>query len=127
MQHTANTIGPTPTEKLSLRYIADAEPSQPFPWFQFFFAMLSLGIIMIGAFFFFQREQTQFMTHRVNPGETLRTLASQYYGDANQWKVIFLANRKKLMAKQGLVPGDTLKIPILEKKDKTKSATTSKT
>ncbi|MBI5247491.1 MAG: hypothetical protein HY923_09935 [Elusimicrobia bacterium] len=48
--------------------------------------------------------------HVVKAGETLRTMAKQYYGDANQWERIYDANREKV--ERGLPSeGATLIIP----------------
>lgn len=48
--------------------------------------------------------------HVVKAGDTLRTMAKQYYGDANQWERIYDANREKV--ERGLPSeGATLVIP----------------
>ena len=48
--------------------------------------------------------------HIVKAGETLRTMATQYYGDANQWERIYDANREKV--ERGLpAEGASLVIP----------------
>ena len=48
--------------------------------------------------------------HVVKTGETLRTMAKQYYGDPNQWEKIYDANREKV--ERGLPSeGATLLIP----------------
>lgn len=48
--------------------------------------------------------------HEVRPGQTLRSLARQYYGDANLWEAIYQANRDKV--ERGLpVVGAILAIP----------------
>ncbi len=48
--------------------------------------------------------------HVVMAGETLRTMAKQYYGDPNQWEIIYDANREKV--ERGLpAEGASLVIP----------------
>jgi LysM repeat protein len=48
--------------------------------------------------------------HVVKAGDTLRTMAKQYYGDPNQWEKIYDANREKV--ERGLpAEGATLVIP----------------
>jgi nucleoid-associated protein YgaU len=48
--------------------------------------------------------------HVVKAGDTLRTMAAQYYGDANQWERIYDANVSKV--ERGLpAEGATLVIP----------------
>jgi len=49
-------------------------------------------------------------THVVASGDTLQSLAQQYYGDPNQWKKIYNANEDKI--ERGLPKvGETLVIP----------------
>lgn len=53
--------------------------------------------------------------HTVKAGDTLRTMAAQYYGDANKWERIYDANREKV--ERGLPSeGATLVIPAPEPK-----------
>jgi nucleoid-associated protein YgaU len=50
-------------------------------------------------------------THTVVRGETLRILATRYYGDAEQWRRIFAANRRSLTSPDQLTEGKVLTIP----------------
>lgn len=57
-----------------------------------------------------RRKQNSVKTHRVQAGETLQSIAREYYGDPNQWKRIYNANPDKI--ERGLPkPGSTLVIP----------------
>lgn len=51
------------------------------------------------------------ITHKVKFGETLSTLAYQYYGDRGQWKKIYNANRDVLRNPDRLPDGVKLTIP----------------
>ncbi|OGR87042.1 MAG: hypothetical protein A3A86_00880 [Elusimicrobia bacterium RIFCSPLOWO2_01_FULL_60_11] len=48
--------------------------------------------------------------HKVEKGDTLRTLADKYYGDSTKWNVIFDANRSKIR-RGSLETGEELIIP----------------
>jgi LysM repeat protein len=57
-----------------------------------------------------RQKKAEIRTHLVSPGDTLQSLAQQYYGDPNQWKKIFNANPDKI--DRGLPkPGSKLVIP----------------
>jgi LysM repeat protein len=57
-----------------------------------------------------RQKQNAVRTHRVSAGETLQSIAREYYGDPNQWKKIYSANADKI--ERGLPkPGSTLVIP----------------
>ncbi len=48
--------------------------------------------------------------HKVQKGDTLRSLAEKYYGDTNKWTVIFEANKDKI--KRGaLIEGEDIVVP----------------
>jgi nucleoid-associated protein YgaU len=48
----------------------------------------------------------------VQPGDTLRSIALEQYGDAEQWQRIYQANRAMIGANpDALVAGSTLTIP----------------
>lgn len=49
--------------------------------------------------------------HTVQSGETLSSIAKQYYGDANQYNVIFEANTHKLSSPDAISVGQELTIP----------------
>jgi uncharacterized protein (DUF2235 family) len=53
-------------------------------------------------------------THKVKPGDELRKLAKEYYGNANLSHVIFDANRDILDDEHEIFVGQLLKIPELE-------------
>ena len=49
--------------------------------------------------------------HIVEPKDTLFHLAEKYYGNSNQWRKIWLANRKRLTTPNNLPVGMKLIIP----------------
>lgn len=53
------------------------------------------------------------VTHQVRPGETLGSIALQYYRDANRWQPIYEANRNLLTSPDAVQPGMRLVIPPL--------------
>lgn len=50
-------------------------------------------------------------TYTVVSGDTLSKIAKHHYGDANEWKRIFDANRDKLSDPDRIFPGQVLRIP----------------
>jgi nucleoid-associated protein YgaU len=50
-------------------------------------------------------------THTVAAGESLSKIAKKVYGDANQWKKIFEANKDQIKNPDLIHPGQVLKIP----------------
>lgn len=50
-------------------------------------------------------------THVVAKGESLSKIAKQHYGDANQWRRIYEANRDQISNPDLIHPGQKLKIP----------------
>jgi nucleoid-associated protein YgaU len=50
-------------------------------------------------------------THVVAAGDSLSKIAKRYYGDANQWRRIFEANRDQINNPDLIKPGQNLKIP----------------
>jgi len=50
-------------------------------------------------------------TYAVVSGDSLSKIAKKFYGDANQWRRIFEANRDVLDDPDKIYPGQTLKIP----------------
>lgn len=50
-------------------------------------------------------------THTVQPRETLYGLAQRYYGDKNQWRKIYYANRNRLTDPNNVPAGIRLIIP----------------
>lgn len=50
--------------------------------------------------------------HVVQSGETLSKIAQDYYGDANEYMVIFEANKDKLSDPDKIQVGQELIIPI---------------
>jgi nucleoid-associated protein YgaU len=53
--------------------------------------------------------------HKVKPGEALRKLALEYYGDANLSGVIFAANRDLLDSEHEIFAGWEIRIPEIER------------
>jgi hypothetical protein len=52
-----------------------------------------------------------FAIHRVRSGETLSSIAEQWYGDPDRYPRIFQANRHVLEDPDVIVPGQELRIP----------------
>jgi nucleoid-associated protein YgaU len=50
-------------------------------------------------------------TYTVVAGDSLSKIAKRFYGDANQWKRIFEANRDVIKNPDLIRPGQTFKIP----------------
>jgi uncharacterized protein YidB (DUF937 family) len=50
-------------------------------------------------------------TYTVAPGDSLSKIAKKVYGDGNQWKKIFEANRDQIKNPDLIHPGQVLKIP----------------
>ncbi len=50
-------------------------------------------------------------SHVVRPGETLSSIAQQYYGSANEWRKILTANEKTIKDADKIAPGTKLVIP----------------
>lgn len=50
-------------------------------------------------------------TYTVVRGDTLSRIAKQFYGDANQWRRIFEANRDIIKNPDLIKPGQVLAIP----------------
>jgi LysM repeat protein len=49
-------------------------------------------------------------SHKVRPGDTLRSLAQKYYNDPNEWQLIYNANKDKIERGQPRL-GEELSIP----------------
>ena len=50
-------------------------------------------------------------TYTVRAGDTLSSIAEMFYGDANQWRLIFEANRDHITSAESLSTGVLLRIP----------------
>jgi nucleoid-associated protein YgaU len=53
----------------------------------------------------------QSQTYVVAKGDSLSKIAKHYYGDANQWRRIYDANRDQISNPDLIHPGQNLKIP----------------
>lgn len=51
------------------------------------------------------------VAHRVQSGDTLRSLAKVYYNDESKWKIIYNANKGSLSGRETVKPGEILIIP----------------
>lgn len=49
--------------------------------------------------------------HVVQPGETLGTIASRYYGTPSKWTILFDANRDRIAGANNVRVGTRLEIP----------------
>ena len=57
-------------------------------------------------------QQTASDTYTVKSGDSLSKIAKNFYGDAQQWKKIYEANKDVIGANPDLIqPGQTYKIP----------------
>jgi len=54
---------------------------------------------------------TGFTVHTVEAGDTLSSIADQFYGDPAKFRIIFAANRNQLDDPDVIVPGQVLRIP----------------
>jgi LysM repeat protein len=52
-----------------------------------------------------------FLPYTVVPGDTLSSIALQFYGDATQWTRIFEANRHQISNPNRIFPGHILRVP----------------
>jgi PAS domain-containing protein len=52
-----------------------------------------------------------FFQYQVEPGDTLSSIAQQFYGDPSRFRVIFEANRHQLTDPDRVFPGQLLRIP----------------
>lgn len=57
------------------------------------------------------RSSSPGMAHRVQGGDTLRSLAKMYYNDESKWKMIYDANKRSLSGRETVKPGEILIIP----------------
>lgn len=56
-------------------------------------------------------DSTTAQTHKVVPGDTLFSLAKKYYGDTNQYRRIYYANRNRISNPRNIPVGMKLIIP----------------
>jgi nucleoid-associated protein YgaU len=52
-----------------------------------------------------------FLQHTVAQGQTLSSIANQYYGNANLWPRLFEANRNSLLDPNRIFPSQVLRVP----------------
>ena len=57
------------------------------------------------------QERAPFSVYTVQKGDSLEKIASKVYGDSNQWRRIYKANREKLSSPNRVYPGQKLVIP----------------
>ena len=50
-------------------------------------------------------------TYTVQKGDTLSRIAKEHYGDANQWRKIYEANKERIKNPDLIQPGWVLTIP----------------
>ncbi len=102
------------TASINLKYIIGDEIPKPFPWQIFILALFAICIFCVSLWLFSQRYTPQYIEHIVVEGETIPSLAEKYYGNKDSIKKIFEANRKKLMNRNKLIPGEKLRIPKID-------------
>lgn len=74
---------------------------------------INLGIILTGITLTFSAFAD--VMHQVKPGETLKTISTQYYGNDSHAQEIFRKNNSQIPTTQKLKSGQTLIIPISKK------------
>lgn len=52
-----------------------------------------------------------FAQYEVESGDTLSSIAQQFYDDAERWRTIFKANRNQIEDPDVIFPGQVLRIP----------------
>jgi nucleoid-associated protein YgaU len=52
-----------------------------------------------------------FLQHTVAPGQSLSSIAAQYYGNANLWPRLFEANRNTILDPNRIFVGQVLRVP----------------
>lgn len=52
-----------------------------------------------------------FAQYEVQSGDTLSSIAQQFYGDTDKWRIIFQANRNQIEDPDVIFPGQVLRIP----------------
>lgn len=55
--------------------------------------------------------EEEFITYKVQKGDTLQKISSKFYGTTKKWRKIFLANQDKLKTPDKVYPGQVLRIP----------------
>ncbi|KPK42493.1 MAG: hypothetical protein AMJ78_02430 [Omnitrophica WOR_2 bacterium SM23_29] len=56
-------------------------------------------------------EKEEYVTYKVQKGDTLQKISQKFYGTSKKWRKIFLANKDKLKNPDKIRAGQTLKIP----------------
>ena len=59
----------------------------------------------------FRPAQLTSRTYTIKTGDSLSKLARQFYGDANDWNIIFKANKDKIKDPDIIHPGQVIFIP----------------
>ena len=57
------------------------------------------------------QKKPEVRTYTVQKGDTLSRIAKEHYGDANQWRKIFEANKERIKNPDLIQPGWVLTIP----------------
>lgn len=66
------------------------------------------------------KKKPKFKKHKVRKGDTLQSLANQYYGDRSEWRLIYDANKSVMGRGGALKKGITVIIPPLETSGKSR-------
>lgn len=56
-------------------------------------------------------QKEEYITYKVQKGDTLQKISTKFYGTTKKWQKIFLANQDKLKAADKVYPGQVLRIP----------------
>ncbi len=106
------------TRKLSL-YMVN-KPKKEAPIFLYGLFLFILSLCLLATWMILCQERPLVIYHTVKKGDTLRSLASLYYQNPQEWSKIFLANRKQLRKRRELRPGEILVVPLYNSQEKNK-------
>ena len=73
----------------------------------------SEGIAQVDDRMDVQNAEPEAVFHTVERGDTLSKISKEHYGDANQYPLIFEANKPMLQDPDKIYPGQVLRIPAL--------------
>lgn len=76
--------------------------------------LLGVLLLVLGRYEQRSADGRYWRLHRVRQGEDLRQLAGRYYRNPALWTLIFQANRRRLVGREGLYEAEIIFIPPLE-------------
>ncbi len=99
-------------KKLNLKYVVDDTLDNRIPWPILILIAMFILLIAAGVWTAYKRQQPKLIAHTIKEDDSLRSLATFYYGNPRLWKKIFLQNREQLMITRELIAGQKIYIPI---------------